>query len=163
MHWVIGDLVYLPGVGVGTVSASEEGEGGQAYTIHFARAGVRAYNADQFADLGFRRVVPAHAVDVILDHLSTALEPAAHWPLPQRVREHNHRVATGDPLQLATSLREAAELSARRPLSEVERGMAEQALTLLAEEIAAVRNGEEALTRAEIERVLSHSGSRDPR
>jgi RNA polymerase-interacting CarD/CdnL/TRCF family regulator len=154
MAWKAGDWVYLPGVGVGRVTGVESEDEDQIYAIAFHRAGVRVLLADQFAALGLRDVVPASAIESIHAYLQSPSDSGAISPLAQRARTHAHRNRTGDPLQIASNLRELADVAARRSLSTVERAMAEQALTLLAEEVAAASGGDAGATRDQLVRMV---------
>jgi len=71
-----------------------------------------------------------------------------------RLKDYQVKFNTGDPLEMAEVARDLARLSKRQELSMEEEGLCRESITLLAHEIAILRNRETAAVRENLEKLL---------
>jgi CarD family transcriptional regulator len=92
---------------------------------------------------------------MVYDVLRDKEAPRFDGSWQDQYREYTHRIATGDPLMVAGVLRELHRLGTERALSSGERTMYDQVRSLVVEEVAAVREVEEAVVQAEIDAIFA--------
>lgn len=141
----VGDRLYLPWHGVGTVQ--KVGAVVPICEVQLADGRRFAVPVPQLEARGIRPLIHPHHVSIVYRYLGDPAAPA-RWDERERI----HRIQTGDPLQLVAVLRDLA--SRRATHTPEEREQYELARGLLAQEIAAVQGVEVATVIEEIEARL---------
>src|SRR5688500_278629 len=155
MPFKVGEQLYVPEHGVGVIRRIEHRLEGTIYVMSIVGTGlVYSVPLVQLEVRGIRALIPASAVERVYDVLRADEEPS-HDPWKRRRPEYAHRLATGDPLQVAFVLRELARLEARKKLSAGEREMYDRARSLVVHELAAVRGVNEHVVQKEIDEIFA--------
>ena len=151
------DLVVYPAQGVGTIERIERKTvGGVACEFYIVR--VRANNVTLMvpvanaATVGLRTLTPADKAAAVLDALRTDCDRAVftgqNWN--RRFREYSERLKSQDLAVVADVLRELLLIGRSKDLSFGERRLQEQAMSLVAGELAQVLALDEAALREEL-------------
>jgi CarD family transcriptional regulator len=99
-------------------------------------------------------------IDAVYVVLGDREKPADKQTWNRRYREYMNKIKTGIPLEVAAVLRDLAILRSEKTLSFGERKMYDQAHGLIVQEIAVARDVDEAVVKAEIEKIFDEADER---
>ncbi len=159
MPFNVGEKAVYPAHGVGVIkeiqSLEMEGQVYELYVLKILDNGmtikVPVGNADA---IGMREVIPVQAVDKIYDVLRDRDTPMDKQTWNRRYREYMSKIKTGDPLEVATVLRDLARLRHNKTLSFGERKMYDQAHGLIVQEVAVAKDVDETIVKDELEEIF---------
>jgi len=143
------EKVVYPGHGVARICrVIEKNVGGQVsrfFELRFLNKDmVILVPVDNAESLGIRRLASRKNVNDVLSHLGRPFEPACVDPAAsnwnKRNKEYQGRIRSGDLRQIGEIYRSLKFISQRKELSFGEKKLLSQTETLLAEEIALVKN-----------------------
>lgn len=160
MDFEIGQKAVFPAHGVGVIREIEtmefEGITYQFYVMKILNdASIVRQNVDTAIAEGMRHIIPADAVDRVLDVLRDRSQPADKQTWNRRYREYTQKIKTGDPLEVAAVLRDLALLKSEKTLSFGERKMYDKAFDLVMQELAVARDSDEESIRALLDEIFA--------
>jgi len=159
MTFKVGDKAVVPALGVGIIKNIEAIEmGGSTYEMFVIKILDNGLTykvpVNNTAANGIRDVIPVDAVDKVYDVLKDRDSPTDKQTWNRRYREYMNKIKTGDPLEVASVLRDLALLKGEKTLSFGERKMFDQAHSLIVQEMAVARDVDESVIGQEIEAIF---------
>lgn len=160
MPFQIGEKAVYPAHGVGVikdVQTSEiEGVEYEFYVLKILDNGMTISVPIDNADaIGMREIIPKPAVKKVYEVLKDRKKPADKQTWNRRYREYMNKIKTGDPLEVASVLRDLALLKKEKTLSFGERKMYDQAHSLIVQEVAVAKDVDESKIKKELEGIFS--------
>lgn len=156
-----GSYVVYPGHGVGVIEEIKDikvdGQDQKAYVLRPLRSLSTLIIPVQSCEaVGMRRVIGPREVEEILGMLAEPEEYSGDLSQPwnQRFRQYSERINSGSAYEVARVLKELHLLKRHKKLSFGEKKLMEQALGLLAQEIAVAKEADEAQVRKDIQARL---------
>jgi CarD family transcriptional regulator len=165
MLFKVGDKAVVPALGVGVIKEIERLNLGatvlEVYVIKILDNGL-TYKVplDRVEQNGIREVMTIDVIDAVYVVLGDREKPADKQTWNRRYREYMNKIKTGIPLEVAAVLRDLAILRSEKTLSFGERKMYDQAHGLIVQEIAVARDVDEAVVKAEIEKIFDEADER---
>lgn len=160
IEFKVGDAVFYPAAGIGTVEAIEE----MSLTTHFERCyvvrvretGVTIRIPCRGVDLtGIRPLMPGRKVRELYKILSGPPEKRITTNLLERCKDLAHKVNTGCPMALGEVVRDLARWKQQASLSFDETRLLQTATNFLTREIAMVQGITPEVARERIQSQLS--------
>ena len=160
MDFHVGDKCVVPALGVGVVREIKalqiEDQTYEVYEIKILDNGATYTTPKDQADAnGIRAVIPLDAVARVYEILKDRDTPTDKQTWNRRYREYMTKIKTGDPLEVASVLRDLALLRMQKTLSFGERKMFDQAHGLIVQELAVAKDVDEEVIRNEVEGLFS--------
>lgn len=156
-----GSYVVYPGHGVGIIEEIKDikvdGQDQKAYVLRPLKSSSTLIIPVQSCEaVGMRRVIGPREVEEILRMLAEPEEYSGDLSQPwnQRFRQYSERINSGSAYEVARVLKELHLLKRHKKLSFGEKKLMEQALGLLAQEIAVAKEADEAQVRKDIQARL---------
>ena len=151
----VGEKCVVRALGVGIVreikSLELEETTYEVYEIKILDNGLTyTCPTDQADANGIRQVIPIDAVDRVYEILRDRDTPTDKQTWNRRYRDYMSKIKTGDPLEVASVLRDLALLKTQKTLSFGERKMYDQAHGLIVQEVAVARDTDEEAVKTEI-------------
>ena len=155
----VGDKVIVPAFGLGIVrnifDIELEGDNYQMYDIKVLENGLTfKVPVNLVKEKGVRLPVEAPVVIEIYSVLKDHDVPRDKQTWNRRYREYMTKIKTGDPMEVASVLRDLALLRNQKQLSFGERKMYDQAHTLVVQECAIARDTDEEVIKNEISDIF---------
>ena len=159
MQFEVGEKAVVPNLGVGIVTKIDsldiESISYDVYVIKILDDGSTYLSpVKNTGENGVREVIPAEAVDKVYEALADRTTPADKQTWNRRYREYLNRIKSGDPLEIATVLRDLSLVRCQKTLSFGERKMYDQALSLITQEIAVALDVHESDIQEKIEKIF---------
>ncbi len=166
MEFQVGDKCVVPALGVGIVREIKrldiEDQSYEVYEIKILDNGATYTTPKDQADAnGIREVIPDDAVSRVYEILRDRDTPTDKQTWNRRYREYMTKIKTGDPLEVASVLRDLALLRMQKTLSFGERKMFDQAHGLIVQELAVARDVDEEEIKEDINGIFSDEGTVD--
>lgn len=160
MPFEVGEKAVYPAHGVGVIKELEttvmDGTEYEFYVLKILDNGMTIRVPTNNADaIGMREIIPKAAVDKVYEVLRDRKKPADKQTWNRRYREYMNKIKTGDPLEVASVLRDLALLKKEKTLSFGERKMYDQAHGLIVQEVAVAKDVDESKIKKEIEKIFS--------
>lgn len=159
MELAVGDLVVLPGCGVGEVEGIEkmtlEDTHSTLVRIELAQDRGRYWvPLERVAEQGVRRVVEKKRVGSLLERIEEFDAPERRGRWNQRQRRYTEMIMSNRPRALAELVGELADVRSEKTLSFTEKRMFERAMNLLVGELAAAAGVSDEEMQARVEARL---------
>jgi CarD family transcriptional regulator len=160
MDFEIGQKAVFPAHGVGVIrsvtSMEFDGEESSFYEIKILNDGSTIFqNVERALAEGMRHIIPADAVERVLDVLRDRSKPADKQTWNRRYREYTQKIRTGDPLEVAAVLRDLALLKSEKTLSFGERKMYDKAFDLVMQELAVAMESDDETVKKMLEEIFN--------
>ena len=160
MAFDLGDKFVVPALGVGVVREIKrltlEDTDYEVYEIKILDNGLTyTCPTDQADANGIRQVIPIEAVGRVYEILEDRDTQTDKQTWNRRYREYMSKIKTGDPLEVASVLRDLALLKTDKTLSFGERKMYDQAHGLIVQELSVARDVDEELIKTEIAKIFA--------
>lgn len=158
----VGDKAVVPNQGVGVVKEIESKEIGpnlqHFYVIKLLDNGGTFHCPVGMAEQNkIRGLMDPALIPKVYEVLADRDKPADKQTWNRRYREYTKKITTNDLVEVAAVLRDLAVLRLGKTLSFGERKMYDRAYGLLIQEIAAVRDVDEEIIRAEVEEIFAEA------
>jgi CarD family transcriptional regulator len=159
MQFEVGQSVVYPGLGVGIVKAieslEESGITYEVYTIKVLDDGSMVQVPLQSAGAnGLRPVMGPDVLAQVDAVLRERPKKKKKETWNRRQRAFNEKIATGDPVEVATVLRDLSCERQGKPLSFGERRIYDRVLTLVVQELVHARDVDEDTIRRELDEIF---------
>ncbi|TNE85777.1 MAG: CarD family transcriptional regulator [Deltaproteobacteria bacterium] len=160
MDFEVGQKAVFPAHGVGVIrsvtSMDFDGEEASFYEIKILNDGSTIFqNVERALAEGMRHIIPADAVERVLDVLRDRSKPADKQTWNRRYREYTQKIRTGDPLEVAAVLRDLALLKSEKTLSFGERKMYDKAFDLVMQELAVAMDSDDETVKKMLEDIFN--------
>ena len=160
MDFEIGQKAVFPAHGVGVIRGIEDMEiQGVQYRFYVMKilndGSIIRQNIETALAEGMRNIIPEEAVERVLEVLRDRSTPADKQTWNRRYREYTQKIKTGDPLEVASVLRDLALLKLGKTLSFGERKMYDKAFDLVTQELAVARDSDEDTIRALLDEIFA--------
>jgi len=155
----VGDKAVVPNQGVGVIKEIEAKQiGAQVQSFYIIKlldnGGTFHCPVGMAEPNKVRGLMDPALIDDVYVVLADRDKPADKQTWNRRYREYTKKITTNDPLEVAAVLRDLAVLRLGKTLSFGERKMYDRAHGLLIQEIAAVRDVDEEIIKAEVEALF---------
>jgi CarD family transcriptional regulator len=160
MTFEVGDKAVVPALGVGIIKDIEKLEmSGTVYEVYVIKILDNGLTykvpVNNTGANGIRDVISIEAVEKVYEVLRDRDKPADKQTWNRRYREYMTKIKTGDPLEVASVLRDLARLKSEKTLSFGERKTYDQAHSLIVQELAVAKDVDEQVIKDEIEAIFA--------
>jgi RNA polymerase-interacting CarD/CdnL/TRCF family regulator len=138
-----GDVVVVPGVGVGSIEGTQildvMGETVEVTRIvceEASEVSTLYVPPDNLGQEGIREPISEEGVEPVLETIASTEAPAKRGTWNRRRRRYNDMLMSNEPMKMAELLGELASARSRKPLSFHERRLFERVKTMVVEELA---------------------------
>jgi len=164
MKFKVGDKAVVPNLGVGVCTELTTIDvGGEPYEVYvFQIMQTKSTQPTKFTvpvdSVGanaVRELLPLDAIERVYDVLRDKDTPTDKQTWNRRYRKYQQKIQTGDPFEVASVLRELAQVRLEKTLSFEELKIFDKAHSLIVQEIAVAREVDEQVVARELEEIFT--------